>query len=45
MILISNLPFPQWATALADDTTLTAALMDRLLTTPTSCRSPVTATG
>jgi DNA replication protein DnaC len=31
MILTSNLPFPQWATALADDTTLTAALLDRLL--------------
>lgn len=31
MILTSNLPFPQWATALADDATLTAALLDRLL--------------
>lgn len=31
MILTSNLPFPQWASALADDTTLTAALLDRLL--------------
>ncbi len=31
MILTSNLPFPQWATAFADDTTLTAALLDRLL--------------
>jgi DNA replication protein DnaC len=31
MILTSNLPFAQWATALADDQTLTAALLDRLL--------------
>lgn len=31
MILTSNLPFPQWASALADDATLTAALLDRLL--------------
>jgi DNA replication protein DnaC len=31
MILTSNLPFNQWATALADDQTLTAALLDRLL--------------
>ena len=31
MILTSNLPFPQWATAFADDTTLTAAMLDRLL--------------
>jgi DNA replication protein DnaC len=31
MILASNLPFTQWATALADDQTLTAALLDRLL--------------
>jgi DNA replication protein DnaC len=31
MVLTSNLPFAQWATALADDTTLTAALLDRLL--------------
>lgn len=31
MILTSNLPFTQWATALADDQTLTAALLDRLL--------------
>ncbi|MCZ8167117.1 MAG: IS21-like element helper ATPase IstB [Lysobacteraceae bacterium] len=31
MVLTSNLPFPQWATALADDATLTAALLDRLL--------------
>ena len=31
MILTSNLPFPQWAAALADDATLTAALLDRLL--------------
>lgn len=30
-IITSNLPFAQWATALADDTTLTAALLDRLL--------------
>jgi len=27
----TNLPFTQWATALADDQTLTAALLDRLL--------------
>lgn len=31
MILTSNLPFTQWASAFADDTTLTAALLDRLL--------------
>jgi DNA replication protein DnaC len=31
MILTSNLPFPQWASTLADDATLTAALLDRLL--------------
>lgn len=30
-IVTSNLPFTQWATALADDATLTAALLDRLL--------------
>ena len=30
-IVTSNLPFAQWATALADDATLTAALLDRLL--------------
>jgi IstB-like ATP binding protein len=29
-ILTSNLPFTQWATALADDQTLTAAMLDRL---------------
>lgn len=31
MILTSNLAFAQWATAFADDATLTAALLDRLL--------------
>jgi DNA replication protein DnaC len=31
MILSSNLPFGQWATTFADETTLTAALLDRLL--------------
>jgi len=31
MVLTSNLPFPQWASTLADDSTLTAALLDRLL--------------
>jgi len=31
MILTSNLPFAQWATTLADDSTLTAAMLDRLL--------------
>lgn len=31
MILTSNLPFTQWATAFTDDATLTAALLDRLL--------------
>jgi DNA replication protein DnaC len=31
MILTSNLPFPQWAAAFADDATLTAAMLDRLL--------------
>jgi DNA replication protein DnaC len=30
-IVTSNLPFTQWSTALADDATLTAALLDRLL--------------
>jgi DNA replication protein DnaC len=30
-IVTSNLPFTQWATTLADDATLTAALLDRLL--------------
>lgn len=31
IIIISNLAFSHWATALADDATLTAALLDRLL--------------
>lgn len=31
MVLTSNLPFTQWATAVADDQTLTAAMLDRLL--------------
>jgi len=31
MILTSNLPFAQWASAFADDQTLTAAMLDRLL--------------
>ena len=31
MVLTSNLPFTQWAGAFADDATLTAALLDRLL--------------
>lgn len=31
MVLTSNLPFTQWASAFADDQTLTAALLDRLL--------------
>ena len=31
IILTSNLPFSQWASAFADDQTLTAALLDRLL--------------
>ena len=31
MILTSNLPFAQWANAFADDATLAAALLDRLL--------------
>jgi len=31
MILTSNLPFTQWASAFADDATLSAALLDRLL--------------
>jgi DNA replication protein DnaC len=29
--MTSNLAFTQWATTLADDATLTAALLDRLL--------------
>jgi DNA replication protein DnaC len=31
IIVTSNLPFSQWSTASADDQTLTAALLDRLL--------------
>jgi DNA replication protein DnaC len=31
MILTSDLPFTQWAIAFADEQTLTAALLDRLL--------------
>jgi DNA replication protein DnaC len=31
MILTSNLPFTQWASTFADDPTLTAAMLDRLL--------------
>ena len=31
IILTSNLPFTQWSSAFADDQTLTAALLDRLL--------------
>lgn len=31
MVLTSNLPFTQWATAFADDQTLTVAMLDRLL--------------
>ena len=31
VIVTSNLPFSQWSTAFADDQTLTAALLDRLL--------------
>jgi len=31
MVLTSNLPFAQWATAFDDDQTLTAAMLDRLL--------------
>ena len=31
IILTSNLPFSQWAGAFADDATLTAAMLDRLL--------------
>lgn len=31
MLLTSNLPFSQWASAFANDTTLTAAMLDRLL--------------
>ena len=31
VIVTSNLPFSQWATAFADNQTLTAALLDRLL--------------
>ena len=31
IILTSNLPFTHWATAFADDVTLTAAMLDRLL--------------
>ena len=31
IILTSNLPFGQWSSAFADDQTLTAAMLDRLL--------------
>ena len=31
LILTSNLPFTQWASTFADDQTLTAAMLDRLL--------------
>lgn len=31
MALTGNRPFEQWATAFADDSTLSAALLDRLL--------------
>ena len=31
MVLTSNLPFTQWASSFADDRTLTAAMLDRLL--------------
>jgi DNA replication protein DnaC len=31
IVLTSNLPFAQWASAFADDVTLTAAMLDRLL--------------
>lgn len=31
VVLTSNLPFTQWASAFADDQTLTAAMLDRLL--------------
>ncbi len=31
MVLTSNLPLTQWASAFADDQTLTAAMLDRLL--------------
>ena len=31
IVLTSNLPFTQWATAFADDQTLMAAMLDRLL--------------
>src|SRR5215210_5809162 len=31
MVLTSNLPFTKWASAFADDQTLTAAMLDRLL--------------
>jgi DNA replication protein DnaC len=31
VIVTSNLPFSQWVSAFNDDTTLTAALLDRLL--------------
>ena len=31
MVLMSNLPFTPWAGAFADDQTLTAAMLDRLL--------------
>ena len=31
MVLTNNLPFTQWAGAFADDQTMTAAMLDRLL--------------
>jgi DNA replication protein DnaC len=42
IIMTSNLPFGQWDQTFADDATLTAALLDRLL--HTSCRSLATRT-
>jgi len=39
MVLTSNFAFTQWASAYADDQTLTAAMLDRLLHQPTTCRS------
>jgi hypothetical protein len=45
MILTSNLLFAQWPSAFADDQTLTAAMLDRLLHTRTSCKSPARALG
>ncbi|MEC5164276.1 ATPase subunit of ABC transporter with duplicated ATPase domains [Janthinobacterium sp. CG_S6] len=45
LIVTSNLPFGQWDATFAQDATLTAALLDRLLHHAHQCPSPARATG